>query len=210
MNKTKAELMAMADNAVETCNLCSLNSGYYLPVPGVGSSEPDLFILLEAPAEQESNPLQHPGQRFGVPAIGPAGQELQAAMADIGFGRHKLYVTNTVLHKTPKNRPPTAEEKATCSAHLRMRLMITRPKVILALGKHASEVLRVIGGAPPLGEQESHRGKDFDFYLSYGLTPLTARVFSTYHPSYACLRNPQMKPGFIEDLQRVYSYMGGT
>jgi uracil-DNA glycosylase family 4 len=210
MSASKQQLMDILDDQIAQCHMCPLNDGYWLPVPGIGSVDPDLFILLEAPAKEESDPRSHPNEKFGVPAIGPAGTELQQEMYDIGFGKFKLYVTNTVRHKTPNNRPPALTEKIACSHWLKAQLMILRPKVILALGKHASEVLRIVGNAPPLDEKESHRWKNFDFYMPIeGLTPLTARVFATYHPSYACLRNPDMRPYFREDLKKVFSYLEG-
>lgn len=208
-SQIRSQMMSLLDDQVAACTRCPLNDLHYLPVPGVGSASPDLFICLEAPAEHESNPVFHPHERFGVPAIGPAGQALQELMSDIGFSKYSIYVTNTVLHHPPKNRPPSSDEKAACSHFLRARLAITRPKVILALGKHASEQLRSIGGAPALPDTVSHSGQHFDFCMSVGNETLVAKCFSALHPSYACCRAPHMKPQLEYELMNVYKYLGG-
>jgi len=187
------------------CQNCSLNTGYGLAVPGVGSLDPDIFVVAEAPGKDESLPSLYEGD-YGKPLVGPAGHELQDIMYGIGLGQYKIFATNVLKHRPPNNRPPTDEEKEACRPYLGMQLALTRPKVIIALGKHASETLRILNQSPALGKDSSHRGAHFQF-TNYGLN---AKVFSTYHPSYACLRSPDKRPDLVSDLQDVLNYLRGS
>lgn len=191
---------------IKICNACGLNDGHHLAVPGRGSHlDNKLFILAEAPGRDESDPELHKGKEFGTPLVGPAGQKLQSIMAAIGFGKWKdsLFITNVLKHRPPKNRPPEQAEKRLCTPLLLLQLAHIKPRVILALGKHASETLHEIY-RPKISKPDRYQG-----LIYHNNHNTTTSVFNTYHPSYACLRNPDMEPIFVSDLRELYSFMEG-
>jgi DNA polymerase len=186
-------------SGIKTCQHCELNNGYSLAVPGIGTTiKPDLFILAEAPGREESDPDLYKGKDFGTPLVGPAGQKLQTIMAAIGFAKYSMYVTNVLKHRPPNNRPPSQEEKHACIPWLLIQLAHTQPKTILALGRHASETLYNIY-RPGETKPEKYQG------LTYQTKEST--IFNTYHPSYACLRNPSAEPIFTSDLWQLYKHL---
>lgn len=202
------EVVEALNSLIKNCKNCKLNDGYHLSVPGMwvgpSSEVPDLFILAEAPGEEESDPRYHlPNALHGKPLTGKAGRALSNQMIDIGYKQNNIsmFITNTVKHRPPQNRPPTSEEKLICSKYLLTQILIYKPKIILALGKHASETLRTLTGQTSLDVKESHYRKDFIF--KHDKIPYDTQVISTYHPSYALLRNPDKAKDLRKDLEQV-------
>jgi DNA polymerase len=161
------------------------------------------MLVAEAPGREESDPTFFPpGTTKGIPLTGQAGDALQQLMYKKGFGNYKMFVTNVIKHRPPKNRPPTMTEKTTCSSFLFAQIHILKPSVIVAFGKHASETIRSIAGLPPLLDTEPHRGKHFQANIDKPI-----QVFNVYHPSYALLRNPARAGDLSSDLDEVLSWL---
>ena len=101
----------------------------------------------------------------------------------MGLSRESVYIGNVVNFRPRHeraygNRPPTADEMNFCLPYLRAQLEIVKPKVIVALGKTATDGLL---GADPQRRLGQMRGN----WHQYEGTPLMV----TYHPSYL-LHNP--------------------
>ena len=105
---------------------------------GEGDLDADIFLCGEAPGADE--------ETAGVPFVGPAGDLLMKILAAMGLGRDKVYIGN-ILTWRPRhtqafgNRPPTLEEMDFCLPYLRAQLEIVKPKVVMALGKTATDGL---------------------------------------------------------------------
>lgn len=192
------------DGLVSKCHDCPLNDNFHLPVPGVGVPNPDIFFLGEAPGEVEAHPSHHPGRKFGVPLVGPAGSQLQNLLKEMGFDSYSFFVTNTVKHRPPNNRPPTGEEKTACLGFLKMQLAMAQPTTVVALGKHAWDTMYTLAHKP-IPEKQSLQGKHFSFKYEACAKPIM--VFNVYHPSYALLRNLAKKPDLVRDLTLVLHWL---
>ena len=142
---------------------------------GVGNLDADLFLCGEAPGAEE--------ETAGEPFVGPAGELLDRIISAMGLSRESVYIGNVVNFRPRHeraygNRPPTAEEMNFCLPYLRAQLEIVKPKVIVALGKTATDGLL---GPDPQRRLGQMRGS----WHEYPNIPMMV----TYHPSYL-LHNP--------------------
>ena len=91
------------------------------------------------------------------------------------------------------NRPPTAAELAFCLPFLRAQIEVVQPKLLVALGKTATDGLLGAGKFKTLGEA---RGLWHEF--------AGKPVMVTYHPSYILREpTPRKKRLIWEDLLKV-------
>ena len=96
--------------------------------------------------------------------------------------------------RPPGNRNPEPDEIAACSPFLRRQIATIRPKVIVALGKFAAQMLA--GVETPITRL---RGRWHEFEGT--------KLMPTFHPSYL-LRNPAAKREVWEDIQAVMREVG--
>ena len=143
---------------------------------GVGNPDAELMFVGEAPGADED--------LRGEPFVGRAGELLTRIIQTMGFSRAEVYIAN-VLKCRPDvppgksgNRPPTAEEMATCLPYLREQITLIQPKLMVALGGVAMRGL--FGVDQPM---KSLRGRWHQFA---GIP-----VMPTFHPSYL-LRNQSL------------------
>jgi DNA polymerase len=97
-----------------------------------------------------------------------------------------VYIANVVKSRPPSNRNPLPDEIAACMPYLMRQIELIQPKLIITLGKIASEAL--LGREATIA---SLRGK----VHAYQGIPLIV----TYHPAYL-LRTLQDKAKAWEDL----------
>ncbi|MCP3670160.1 MAG: uracil-DNA glycosylase [Gammaproteobacteria bacterium] len=168
---------------VEACRACSLHQTSTQTVFGTGNQSADLLIIGEAPGEDED--------RQGEPFMGTAGQLLNAMLKAIGLNRSQVFITNILKCSPPENRDPHVDEVRSCEPFLQRQIELVRPKVILAMGRVASQNLLktdvAVGGLR--GSEHLLRG---------GNIP----VVVTYHPAYL-LRSPDQKGKAWQDLLRT-------
>jgi uracil-DNA glycosylase family 4 len=193
---SKQEQWDWLKNLVLGCDVCKseLNPDAQV-VFGVGSLDADLFFCGEAPGAEE--------EKAGEPFVGPAGELLDRIISAMGLTRESVYIGNVVNfrprhHSSYGNRPPTAEEMSFCLPYLKAQLDIVKPKVVVALGKTATDGLL---GADPQRRLGQMRGT----WHQYEGTPLMV----TYHPSYL-LHNPSKssKRKVWEDMLLVMEKLG--
>jgi DNA polymerase len=165
--------------AVASCTACELHKTRTQTVFGVGDENADWLFIGEAPGAEED--------AQGEPFVGQAGKLLDNMLKSIGLKRgENVYIANVVKSRPPNNRNPLPEEIAACLPYLRRQIELIQPKLIVTLGKIASETL--------LGREatiSSLRGK----VHAYQGIPLIV----TYHPAYL-LRTLQDKAKAWEDL----------
>ncbi len=143
---------------------------------GVGNLDADLMFVGEAPGVDED--LQ------GEPFVGRAGELLTRIIQTMGFSRDDVYIANVLKCRPdmppdkPGNRPPTAEEMATCLPYLREQIALIQPKIMVALGGVA--IRGLLGLDQPM---KSLRGR---WHRFEGIP-----VMPTFHPSYL-LRNQSL------------------
>lgn len=157
----------------ETCNTELNPSGKV--VFGEGNLDAELFLCGEAPGAEE--------EVAGSPFVGPAGELLVKILSAMGLSREKVYLGN-ILNWRPRhnqaygNRPPSREEMDFCLPYLKAQLEIVQPKIVIALGKTATDGLL---GHDPKRRLSQVRGSWHDV--------MGFPMMITYHPSYL-LHNP--------------------
>jgi DNA polymerase len=195
--KEAAEALANLDRTfVRGCTKCRLHEHRTQTVFGVGNPRAELVFVGEGPGADED--------AQGEPFVGRAGQLLTRMIAAMTLTREQVYICNVVKCRPPSNRTPADDEMATCSPYLFRQLAILRPKVIVALGRPATQTL--LATKAPITKL---RGQLHDFpppvLAHLGLPP--TKLMPTFHPAYL-LRNPAAKGDTWQDLQVVMRLLG--
>ena len=152
---------------------------------GDGAPRAALMFIGEGPGGEED--LQ------GLPFVGAAGQLLNNLLGKLGLKREEVYIANIVKCRPPGNREPEADETAACLPFLKKQIRAIRPRVIVTLGRVATQA--VLGTQAPLTRL---RGQ----WQRYRQTS----VMPTFHPSYL-LRFPRERHKTWEDMQQVMEYV---
>ena len=169
------------------CTRCKLAGGRKTIVFGVGNPSAELMFVGEGPGEEED--LQ------GLPFVGRAGSLLTDIITKgMGLKREDVYIANVIKCRPPNNRNPELDEIAACEPFLRKQIALIKPRVIVALGKFAAQVL--LRSRVPISKL---RG----VWSEFDGVPL----MPTFHPAYL-LRNPADKRLVWEDVKQVLERLG--
>ena len=179
--------LADIEAAIGDCRRCRLHEGRTKIVFGSGSPEAELLFVGEGPGREED--LQ------GLPFVGRAGQLLTEIIKAIGMTREQVYIANVVKCRPPENRTPEPDEAQACSGFLYRQIAVLRPKVVVALGKPATE--RLLRSPVSIS---AVRGRVFDLF--------GAKLVPTFHPAYL-LRSPAKKREVWEDMKKVRDLLQG-
>jgi DNA polymerase len=179
--------------AAAGCQGCPLYKLGTQTVFGEGLKQSRVMMIGEQPGDQED--------KAGKPFIGPAGQVLDDALAEVGIDRREVYVTNSVKHFKWEPRgarrihaKPGAREIQACKPWLTAELQVVKPQMVVCLGATAAQALM---------------GKEFRITKSRGEifrdTPYAPWLMATAHPS-SILRVPAEDReaayrAFVEDLR---------
>lgn len=165
--------------AVSACTACRLHETRTQAVFGVGDEQADWMLVGEGPGAEED--------RQGEPFVGQAGKLLDNMLAAISLKRGRnVYIANTVKCRPPENRNPEPDEVAACEPYLTRQIALTRPKLIIALGKVAAQRLLETDGTIASLRGNLHQAEGISLIV-------------TYHPAYL-LRSLQDKAKAWEDL----------
>jgi DNA polymerase len=147
------------------------------------------MFIGEAPGRDED--------AAGRPFVGKAGQLLTKIIEAMKWSREEVYITNVVKCRPPDNRTPLPAEVEKCSPYLVRQIELIRPKVIVTLGKVATDFF--IPGRMSMGER---RGKFVDHQ---GI-----RIMPTFHPSYVVRNegNQEIKKMVWRDMKLVMEFLG--
>jgi uracil-DNA glycosylase family protein len=181
--------------AVAGCRGCPLYQHATQAVFGEGLKRAEIVMVGEVPGDRED--------RQGKPFVGPAGRELDKALAAVGIDREQIYLTNAVKHfkfeergKRRIHQKPTRAEIEACRPWLEAELEQLDPRALVILGATAGRAL--LGSGFRLSDV---RGRPIDSDLA----PL---VTATTHPS-AILRQQddesrqEARRAFTDDLRIV-------
>ncbi|MBI5514212.1 MAG: uracil-DNA glycosylase [Deltaproteobacteria bacterium] len=184
--------LAVIAEEIAGCHKCGLAARRTKTVPCRGNPMARLAFVGEGPGRDED--LQ------GLPFVGAAGQLLDKIIAAMGLYRERdVWIGNIVKCRPPNNRTPEAAEMSACTPFLVRQLGVTRPEVIVALGKTAAGFL--------LGSRES-MGRLRGRWGAFQGVP----VLPTWHPSYL-LRQEESgdrsaRKETWEDMQLVLKRLG--
>jgi DNA polymerase len=175
--------LTLADIRAEVgdCRRCKLHATRNKIVFGNGAPDAPLVFVGEAPGADED--------RIGDPFVGKAGELLDKMIEAMGWSRQTVYVANTLMCRPPGNRNPQPDETTACQPFLWAKLGCIRPRIVVALGRPAANLL--VGRDAPIsalrGRFHDHRG---------------VKVLPTFHPAYL-LREPERKRDAWSDLKLV-------
>ncbi len=174
---------------IVSCQKCPLYKTRKNPVPGEGPLETDVMVIGEAPGRNEDEQ--------GRPFVGAAGSLLNKLLEEAGLRRSEVYITNVVKCRPPGNRDPTDEEIRACLPYLIEQIKIIRPKLIIAVGRHAGRVLFSLAGLRWESISKQH-GKVYDAEIA----GVKVKIIPTYHPA-AALYKPPLRETLFEDFRTV-------
>ena len=163
------------------CTKCELSKTRTNSVPGKGDFKSDVIFVGEAPGKNED--------KNGEPFIGIAGKKLSAALEGAGVLRDKVYITNIVKCRPPKNRVPKTNERETCQDYLKQEIAIIKPKLICILGNTAFNSL--LGGSEIMKFRGKIVQKNNQLY------------FLTVHPA-ATIYNQKLIDVLNEDIVKLF------
>ncbi len=199
---------AQLQDSVAHCQACAMCFGRRAPVLAAPEDVTpcDWLVLGDPPDEAQ--------ERLGLPFVEEAGLLLDNMLRAVGVRRfvpdgasqgspdhnapamsvpaNRAYLTHVLKCRPALMRAPNATELATCANYLRREIALTQPKVILAMGRFAMQLL--LSETPPesaklpLGKL---RGQVWQF--------AGVPVVVTYPPSYL-LRSGQDKGKAWADL----------
>ncbi len=125
---------------VESCRACPIGAGATQAVPGEGPLRARLMLVGEQPGDRED--------LRGQPFVGPAGELLARALAQLGWPRDAVYLTNAVRHfkfelrgKRRIHKTPAQQEAAACLQWLDAEIALVQPGALIALGATAARAL---------------------------------------------------------------------
>lgn len=175
------------------CRRCKLSGlGRTQLVFGEGNPSAELMFVGEGPGFFED--------QTGRPFVGKAGELLDKMINAMGLARGDVYICNVVKCRPPENRNPEPDEIVACQPFLHAQVRSVRPRVIVALGKFAAQVL--LASTDPISRL---RGRWFEYVpgqAGQGGAPEAVPLMPTFHPAYL-LRNPDDKKLCWADLKLV-------
>ena len=125
---------------MQRCRACPIGHSATQAVGGEGPPRAPLMLVGEQPGDQED--------LHGRPFVGPAGQLLDRALAQLGWSRKAIYLTNAVKHfkyelrgKRRMHKTAAQQEAAACLQWLEHELALVAPQAVIALGATAARAL---------------------------------------------------------------------
>ncbi|GAA4858509.1 UdgX family uracil-DNA binding protein [Luteimonas vadosa] len=177
--------------AAQACRACPLWEPATQTVFGEGPPDARVLLVGEQPGDAED--------LTGRPFVGPSGQVLDRALAELGIARDRLYLTNAVKHfrferrgKQRLHRNPEVAHVDACRGWLAGEIERVRPEAVACLG--ATAALAVFGAGFRLMDQ---RG-------SWHTLHDGTRAFATVHPAWVLRQRGKERDAayatFVADL----------
>lgn len=169
-------------NICEDCPLKTMGTGL---VWGTGNYPNDVMIIGRDPGRNEV--------KKGEPFVGRSGTLLNMCLNRYtNFNRDNVYITNIVKCRRKGNKPPTKEIINNCKIFLNNEISKAKPKLIIPLGKLASEWF--LGSIGILGKKVGH------IYTMNN----SIKIIPMYHPSYILRTGKQRS--FRLKFEGIYQY----
>jgi len=191
------EIEKIKEECLTFCDQHPLAAENSQMVFGEGPIDAKIMMVGEAPGYHES--------MTGRPFCGAAGDVLNELLKKVGFERKKIYITNLLKLRPPKNRDPQPEEIQEFAPFLDKQIEIIQPKIICPLGNFAS---RYFLGKYGLGDKLIEGGKRLGISRFHGQVFTAQSLFQVvkivplYHPAVATY-NPLMKSTLEKDFIKL-------
>ncbi len=189
--------LAELHTATNHCRECPIGACATQAVNGEGPLGAGIMFVGEQPGDHEDV--------RGKPFVGPAGQLLERALAELSINRDQVFVSNAVRHfkyelrgKRRIHKTPSQREAAACLHWLEDEIAVVKPGMLVALGASAARSL--MGRAIPV---TASRGQILERDDGH-------KVLITLHPS-ALLRMPpeaqdEAWTAWLQDLSRLKNH----
>lgn len=149
---------------VENCQQCALGKSRRQVIFGEGNLSASVMLIGDAPGKDE--------EFLGRPYMGNAGELLTDIIEKgLQLSRREVFITTILKCRPPGNREATPAEIAQCLPFLSQQIALSKPRIIVAIGKFAGKIL--CASAP---ENAPLRGE----WYEYNHIPVT----TIYHPSF--------------------------
>ena len=185
LGMTKQQSLEKIVQKIKKCKKCSLYKTRIQAVPGDGNYSAKIMLIGEAPGREED--------RRGQPFVGGAGKFLNELIKLAGLKRENIFITNVLKCRPPKNRDPKPNEIKACRPYLEEQIKIIKPKLIVALGRHA-----MYNFLPESLKISRVHGKVKELKIEN----CKLKIFCTYHPA-AALYQRNLKNVLRKDFRRL-------
>ncbi len=160
----------LRDTKAEGCTRCGLHRNRTRVVFGEGPEDADILIIGDAPSDAEDE--------YGLPFKGKPGALLDNLLKRAGVPRETVYLATVVKCRTPEGRQPEEDEVQSCAVFLHLQIRLIRPKVIVAVGEFAGQLLADEVGTP----LKTLRNRVWEYENK--VTGYKCPVMVTYHPKW--------------------------
>ena len=183
--ENKLEKLNLLRKKIQGIENCKLKNNSKNIVFSDGDISSPLMIVGEGPGQTEDDQ--------GKPFVGEAGKLLNKMLNAIKIERSKIYITNVVNYRPPKNRKPEPEEILRYSEFLKEHISIFDPKILILMGSTAMEAL--FGNKIKITKS---RGEWKEIVIKNKVF----KTIVTFHPAYL-LRQPDQKKFSWQDLKKI-------
>ncbi|KXA89654.1 hypothetical protein AKJ57_05050 [candidate division MSBL1 archaeon SCGC-AAA259A05] len=170
---------------IKRCTSCDLHKTHTNAVPGEGPKNADIMLIGEAPGYYED--------QEGRPFVGNAGEVLTNLLEKAGLKREKVFIGNVLKCRPPKNRDPTEEEIKACSPYLKNQIRKIRPKLIVSLGRFATQLLL---------DQQVKISQEHGELKNSDYGGWSCKLFVSYHPA-AALYGGNARKKLEKDFEKL-------
>ena len=184
-NSDKSNQLDQLKRKINSIKNCELKNSATQIVFASGNANSKIMIIGEGPGAQED--LE------GLPFVGRAGKLLDKMLQSINLNRNKVYITNVVNYRPPKNRRPTEQEIEKYYPFLKTHIEIIGPKILILLGSTALN--SIIGNHEVISKA---RGK----WMEKEIGICKPNIIASFHPAFL-MRQPEQKKMAWIDLKLV-------
>lgn len=174
------------------CRRCELAETRTNIVWWRGSARAKLMAIGEAPGRDED--------LSGEPFVGAAGQTLDSLFEEADVPVKKVFITNRIGCRPPKNRKPTVPEMSACRGRLKSMIRIVQPRVLLLMGATAAEMAGVKRAIT------RHRGEIEEVEIMIDSAVHTYPAVITFHPSFLNRKggSQEIRDQMVFDIQTAW------
>ena len=181
----KSQQLEKIKKMIRSIKNCELKNSANKMVFSDGNINSKIMLIGEGPGAQED--------REGLPFVGRAGKLLDKMLEAINLNRKKVYISNVVNYRPPKNRRPTDQEIERYYPFLKLHIEIINPKILVLLGSTALNT--IIGNEKAISRV---RGK----WMKKKIGNCDPYIIASFHPAFLMRQPDQKKLAWI-DLKLV-------
>ena len=181
----KSEQLEKLKNMIGSIKNCELKNSANKMVFSDGNINSKIMFVGEGPGAQED--------QEGLPFVGRAGKLLDKMLQSINLNRKKVYISNVVNFRPPKNRKPSDAEIQRYYPFLKLHIEIIDPKILVLLGSTALNT--IIGNEEVISKA---RGK----WVRKKIGNCDPYIIASFHPAFL-MRQPEQKKLAWIDLKLI-------